>query len=372
MRGNKFSRWIVLGLVLLCLVPELSAQRGKGKHARGKNSHAAAAKSPGKGAPGKKAGAKKPGAGAAANKGAAAKKGQDAKDAKKPDAKEQAAPAAAPMADADQVTLTADLQADADVERQRMLREHFALCDLDANDWISMREAEVTLSFGRAEFQRFDADRDGKIEIEEFNEHGDELMTRLGALPKKPEPGAKRPVTDLETLPPAAQADGADEKKALVPRPQDLLRRYDADKSKGLDAAEVGKLCAEIGLSLSTELVVEQMDPDDSGQLELSELTPLAWIAARHLPDVLRPSPLETPDAEAADGAPAAPVRNRLSHFARLDPSQDGTFDESDLRTLQSPIRLAVRLEAVVSAIDRDGDGRVSPEEFRSSMSDRP
>lgn len=349
----------MLGLALLCLVPELSAQRGKNKgKGRGK-SHAAAKANPGAKAPAKKP-APKPGA---QKNGAKA----DAAQTKKKDgaAKDGAAQAPA-VEEADLVTATADLQAEVDIERQGMLREHFKLCDLDANGWISLREAEITLSFGRAEFQRFDAGRDGRIDDEEFAAHSDELMARLGAIPKKAVADPKAAaIVDPEALPPAGATA-----KTLVPRPQDLLRRYDANKSHGLDAAEISKLCSEIGLSLSTELVVEQMDPDDSGELDVDELTPLAWIAGRHLPDVLRPSPLV--DEPTADGSPPAAPRARLSHFGRLDPSQDGTFDESDLRTLQGPIRLAARLECVVSAIDRDGDGRVTPEEFRSSMSSRP
>ena len=300
-----------------------------------------------------------------------------------------AAPAGPPVQEADRVTATADLLAAREVELERELKEHFKLCDLDGNGWISLREAEVTLSYGRADYRRVDEDQDGRIAPAEFARHGDELLTRLGAAPppapETSEPAREPPATpDAETAEPEptpaeapAPALSAAEAKGLFPRPQDLLRRYDADASKGLDTAEITRLCSELGQTLSPELVVEQMDPNENGQLEARELGNLCWIVSQHLPEAMRPAltpppapePEPAPEVAAADEKPHGDARSRaLTHFRRLDASEDGVLDETDLRALQSPARLDVRLEAVLSALDANGDGHLTEDEFHASM----
>ena len=189
-----------------------------------------------------------------------------------------------------------------------------------------------------------------------------------------PKPERKRPAPRSEL-------------EAVYPRPMDLLSRYDADKSKGLDAAEIEKLLLEIGLELSADQLATSMDPDDSGQLEANELINLAWMASQHLPESLKPtaapegaepSVAETQAAPLSDEIPSEPGKTPaargqgLTHFGRLDADHDGFIGEGDLRTLQNPARVELRLSAVLSVLDKDGDGKLSAAEFHASMHATP
>jgi len=375
-------------LALLCLVSALEAQGRKGKRRAPQHPPAHSPKKDkggGENAPLppylQGASSKAPtGPGAAGGKG-----GKAGGKAGKPGEPGAAAPAGPPVQEADRVTATADLLAAREVELERELKEHFKLCDLDANGWISLREAEVTLSYGRADYRRVDEDQDGRIAPAEFARHGDELLTRLGAAPP-PAPEAKAPAREPPATPDAEPAEPepaepaatpTPDAKGLFPRPLDLLRRYDGDASKGLDTAEITRLCSELGQTLSPELVVAQMDPNENGQLEARELGNLCWIVSQHLPEAMRPAltpppapePEPAPDVAVADEKPHGDARSRaLTHFRRLDSSEDGVLDESDLRALQSPARLDVRLEAVLSALDANGDGHLTEDEFHASM----
>ena len=119
---------------------------------------------------------------------------------------------------------------------------------------------------------------------------------------------------------------------------------------------------------------VAQMDPDDSGQLESGELSAIAWLVSRHVPEALRtqPAPAEPAPEGSGPPLPAEPRALVPTHFARLDPGHDGFIDETDLRALQSPSRLDLRFRALLSAMDKDGDGRLSEAEFQASMGKSP
>jgi len=298
-----------------------------------------------------------------------------------------------PMAEADQITAAADHRAAVEAEEARLLAEHFRLCDLDGGGWLSLREAEVTLSLDRADFRRMDMNQDGRLGPGEFSAQSAELLARLGARPAtpgplkpaKPEPLSEprpdepaEPVAAAQAAPvptePAGTAPAVASPFGSMPvRPRDLLARYDADQSEGLDASEMEKVFLEAGLSLSPELVVAQMDPDDSGELESTELVAIAWMVSRRVPEALRKAPEPAaPPGEAA--TPAAPERSAglATHFGLLDAGADGYIDEADLRALQSPARLDLRLQALLSAMDQDGDGRLSASEFRASMGAGP
>lgn len=322
----------------------------------------------------------------------------------KPKATPKAEPPPDPMKEADQVTAAADHLSEVERARLQFLREHFRICDLDSSGWLSLREVEVTLSFGRGEYRRMDGNQDGRLDETEFTVQGELLLARLGATPASLEAGraAKSGEEAEELAEPRAEGGAAEaatepapeepsraepddeaappipsEQGSMAVRPDDLLGRYDADLSAGIDAAEIEKLFLEAGLVLSPELVVAQMDPDDSGQLESGELVAIAWLVSQHVPEALRPAPAPEIVALADEPPPSAPGplaeppdRGALlpTHFARLDPGQDGFIDEADLRALQSPSRLDLRFRALLSAMDQDGDGRLSEAEFRGSM----
>jgi Ca2+-binding EF-hand superfamily protein len=312
---------------------------------------------------------------------------QAAKDAKKPAGPPKAKvppkpepPKPDPMKEADQVTAAADHLSELELALAEVLREHFRVCDLDSSGWLSLRECEVTLSLERAEFRRMDRNQDGRLDEAEFSAEGELLLARLGAVPVEAAPrtgGAEPPLESPVEEPagavpaplapePRAPPAKASEPGSMAVRPADLLGRYDADASEGIDAPEIEQLFGETGLVLSPELVIAQMDTDDSGELEVPELAAIAWLASKYMPESLRPAP-----AVAGAVQPERPrARAALlpTHFTRLDPGRDGFIDEADLRALQSPARLDLRFRALLSAMDRDGDGRLSEAEFRASM----
>ena len=378
------QRWWLVALVLVCVASSLDAQGRKGS---GKNRarpgeewtvpHETKAKLPPLYLPGFDSSGK--GSKTPAPVGPKPKSPTKAEPNKPPD----------PMKEADQITAAADHRSAVEVARAQVLGEHFRLCDLDASGWLSLREAQVTLSLERGEFRRMDANQDGRLDPAEFSAQGEQLLARLGARPASPilqpalpeppsEPRADVPAEPGPEEPATAEAAGsaASAFTSLPVRPRDLLARYDGDQSGGVDASEIEKLLLEAGLALSPELVVAQMDPDDSGQLEASELVAIAWMVSRHVPDVLRPPPEPagvTASAALRSGVPA-PTRDPglATHFGLLDAGADGFIDEADLRALQGPDRLDLRLRALLSAMDQDGDGRLSEAEFQASMGARP
>lgn len=382
-------RALLVGAVLVLLAFDADAQRGRG--GRKKRAGAAAPTSPKAGggealppltipglpAPGgaKKDGSDRPSTAPGAKAGAkAAPKKDEPFD---------------PMQAADQVTAAADhgaVRAETDV---RLLREHFGVCDLDGNGWLSLRETEVTLSLARDEYRRADANQDGRLDPAEFEGQQELMLARLGArapaappesegeaapareLPADPllvppEPGAPTPRKPGGRRATRPESDFA----TLLLRPIDLLRRYDVDRSKGIGVSELDKLFSEIGLMLSPEMVVAQMDPNASGELTVRELTPLAWLASQNLPESLRPdqAPARSEGAPALADETPLPAKAVRTHFDLLDAGHDAFIDEADLRTLQKNVRLEVRLRTVLSALDTDGDGRLSEAEFRGSM----
>jgi Ca2+-binding EF-hand superfamily protein len=359
MAPDSLRRLFLGALVVLCLAPGLDAQRGRAGRrppAGGKQAQAKAGTRPGQQSP-------------AAGKPRAAK----------PDASQTGGPgpAAPTLSEADLVTGAADLARELEEAQRYALHQHFPVLDLDGNGWLSLREAEITLSVERAEYQLLDADHDGRLLEAELLPQKDRILARLGALhprqpivvlpPPGPEEVAEAPTPPEE--PPAPRVP------RFYPAPVHLLAQHDADHSGGLATDEVVALLAEIRLQLSADMVVGQMDQDDSGQLEAGELWPLCFLVARHLPP---PTPSSEVDPDAPTDSPAGtepetleatspPLQGR-THFARLDPSADGAIDDTDLRALQSPARLGVRVEAVLSALDENGDGRLSEAEFRRAM----
>lgn len=309
----------------------------------------------------------------------------------KPPAKPAASKPPDPLAEADAVTGMADHHARMAAAEEQLLQEYFQLCDLDENGWISLREAQGALALERTEYRRVDANQDGRLDAGEFARERRSLLARLGALPEAEPPVTERepalgpeppPTTTLAPAPDPAAANPTlpalrSEFGAMTVKPGAFLRRFDADQSGGVSGAELEAALAQGGLALSAAQALEVLDRNDSRQLEAGELFPFAWLASKARPAPTAPAETEPtpPPAGTEVAQPLAKARppgpGGGSHFSRLDPNADDHIDEADLRALQSPARLDLRLRAVLSALDRDGDGRLSEAEFRAAMGDR-
>jgi Ca2+-binding EF-hand superfamily protein len=269
-------------------------------------------------------------------------------------------------------------------EREREVRAHFEICDLDASSWISYREAEVTLGIEKSEFRLYDEDQDGRISPVEFRDRYQTILGLLGAVrpPVRPDSGIEvvEPEEGVledpgDPFEPVAKPDLAFPE--VFPSPGDLLEIYDRDRNGGLAESELEALFRDIGGVLSADVVARQMDPDLSGELELSELGPLSMLVSRRLPEpvtgraasevpVLHELYSITLPRKQPLGAPPAPPRilGPVTQFRRLDLWNDGFIDADDLRQLLSPARVNVRPTAIVAALDLNGDGRLDQAEF--------
>jgi Ca2+-binding EF-hand superfamily protein len=54
--------------------------------------------------------------------------------------------------------------------------------------------------------------------------------------------------------------------------------------------------------------------------------------------------------------------------FHRLDLQGNGRITAADLLDLQHPIESSVRIQAVVAALDTNGDGAIDPAEFQACL----
>lgn len=285
----------------------------------------------------------------------------------------QAAPAKPPAVDpateADRVTLEAEHERERSAEKDSTLHEHFRLCDLDANDWISFREAGATLGIERDEFRRYDSSQDGRVDFAEFAARSKTILELLGATEPVPPMALGARATGSET--PA----GARREPVSV-APADLLARSDADRSGALEGPELAQLFSELGVKLTVAQVLEKLDGDRSGGLDETELVRLSTNLESSIPAAGEGTSAGDPTSSASGaGADRAPGRAPLipgpvRHFRRLDLGNDGAIDESDLRACLAGSRMEVRLAGVLGALDRDGDRRLTEAEFLAALGD--
>ncbi len=266
----------------------------------------------------------------------------------------------APLADEAQEALLA--------ERRRVALaleedEFFKRCDQNGNGWISLREGEETLGLSTSTFRSYDADTDGRISREEFGIRYRLSVVRVGAF--------KPPVAAPQSV------------RAPTRNAEQLRNAYDKNGDGGLSAAEMKVLLVDYERQeLPAELALEKLDRDGSTRIDGSELDFLARLLTASVSpasaDPNAPAVRQTLEElfggmrDRSRGFQAAPMPPQIDgpvrHFRRLDLDGSGRISTEDLRRLQAPLGLPARAPAVLAALDLDGDGELSPDEFAAAV----
>jgi len=251
---------------------------------------------------------------------------------------------------------------EADLPEQLALQKrYFQIADYDANGWISYREATASLGLDRGEFPSFDADRDGRIVPEEFDQRFQATIEVVGSF---------RPPTPASSTT-AAAANPA----------SGLIGAADLDGDGLLAMNELDSLLSGVGITgIPAGAVMAKFDTDQSGSLDSAELEE---VAAQLSQGGLAAAPDPASDPRNIDdlfGVPAqrvedtsgTPLPPRLvgpvTHFRRLDFDNDGVITPDDLLRLQAPIQVDVRARAIIAFLDANGDGQLDRTEFDAAM----
>jgi Ca2+-binding EF-hand superfamily protein len=201
-----------------------------------------------------------------------------------------------------------EVKAEAERENRELAGKYFEVADYDANGWISFREARESLEIDRNRYLVYDGDRDGRVTVEEYTAISLETARRYGVF--------KTPLANPED--PASQA---------------LLEAV-----IGTDPVE----------SESDEF---EAFPTDAGSVE--------DLFGRVRQRIWREHSVPEPDQ----------LVGPVPSFRRLDTDDDGGIGREDLSILLTGSGLDVRPNALVAAVDANGDGSVSEAEFYASMS---
>ncbi|MFT5285646.1 MAG: hypothetical protein ACI8TQ_001811 [Planctomycetota bacterium] len=252
---------------------------------------------------------------------------------------------------------------------------YFTLCDHDSNTWISYREGTFSLSLDRLQFTYYDSDRDGRIQRSEFAERYKLVVDRRGGFPP-PKPH----LTEVPE-PFGLESSGEDGEAGAGTDESQLLERFDTDASAGLELGEIPPLIKLFLLSdhIQADQLLGVIDQDLTSAIEMAEMPflieGLAYAQVKFIGSAMPVQSLlgieSAPAPVLAERAAPLTIEHSLlpkSHFERLDQNGDGYIGTEDLRTLQSPMHLSVRTNAVIAAMDTDGDGKISDAEFAAAF----
>ncbi len=252
--------------------------------------------------------------------------------------------------------------------------EYFATCDYDENGWISYREAEASLHLNRDGFAQYDADNNGQVTRDEFNTRYRLLLKRVGSF-RIPTPES------VTQVPVGAVPLSMQPVTALPNTSQAFVGLYDKDVNGMLNLAELTSASTALGFpGIPPTAILAKLDLNKNGSVEPPELEGV--LAALHILDAAslvslgaKAGSIEelfggtTPRPYFTGGTPQPPtIKGPVLPFRRLDLDNDGFIDVDDLEQLSLSAHTVVRPSAILAGLDRDADGKLSPEELLAAF----
>ncbi|MEZ6014238.1 MAG: hypothetical protein R3F49_03935 [Planctomycetota bacterium] len=242
--------------------------------------------------------------------------------------------------------------------REGLLRTWFGAMDLNGDTWLSLRETAAGIGFDSGRFRAFDIDRDGRFDLAEYRQFYVQELEQ-GRVPAAPRNAA------------------LDRTSAPRRDPLQLRVAFDRDLDRAIDLREFAELLAAYGRSdLDTQSNFRRADQNGDQRLDINELTRIAvfldpMVQGRNrtiAPLAKKLEELFGARTERAGVGQPPLIEGPVPPFWRLDLDGDGFVEESDMATLNGRLHVAISARAVLSALDLDGDGKLSKLEFMMSI----
>jgi Ca2+-binding EF-hand superfamily protein len=226
-------------------------------------------------------------------------------------------------------------------------RELFAACDGNGDDRLDLFEASAaieTLGDPRdsSGFRLLDRDRDGYLDWSEFDDHFRAVVGR----------GRVFRVKTCRRF--AHSAPEVQQAKSATPLER-YFQLHDVDENGGLDPDEVSRIVKELGLQPLFEAQLRNLDRDQSGRIEATELMPFFERMQGKI---------------ALPGLRAAPESGLPGPWTAIDADGDGAIDLGELQVALRRIDsgLARWARHLLQRHDADADGKLSADELRAGL----